>query len=179
MSSGKTDGADVTLATVTDTPSAPKGAIVRDVEEWKARLPLQPIFRFLDYLHKKAGKKASESTVRSTLRGFSLAGVLPPPPPLVVRRYVPNSYSQTWLTQVSTCHGHGVALSVQLPCAVLAALTALALIAVSDPALGHIGSPLTLHPSPGTTALPRCCGVSYTSVIRTYSMRRESSWSPS
>jgi len=100
LSSGKTDGADVTLATVTDTPSAPKGAIVRDVEEWKARLPLQPIFRFLDYLHKKAGKKASESTVRSTLRGFSLAGVLPPPPPLVVRRYVPNSYSQTWLTQM-------------------------------------------------------------------------------
>eukprot|EP00962_Isochrysis_galbana_P056983 scaffold29153_cov107-Isochrysis_galbana.AAC.3 len=72
-----------------------------DVPEWHARLPLQIIFRFLDVLEKKAGKNASTAAIQSTLRGVSLAGVLPPPPPIVIRRYVPNAHSQTWLTQVS------------------------------------------------------------------------------
>jgi hypothetical protein len=83
-------------------PARADGAPVEPhVPEWHARLPLQIIFRFLDYLEKKVGKNASTAAVQSTLRGVSLAGVLPPPAPIVVRRYVPNAYSQTWLTQVS------------------------------------------------------------------------------
>ena len=34
------------------------------------------------------------------LRAVSLTGVLPPPPPISVRRYAPNEHSRTWLTQV-------------------------------------------------------------------------------
>jgi hypothetical protein len=69
-------------------------------------MPLQIIFRFLDCLEKKAGKNAPTAAVQATLRGISLAGVLPQPPPIVVRRYLPNAYSQTWLTQVSAQYPH-------------------------------------------------------------------------
>ena len=42
---------------------------------------------------------ASAAAVMAVLRSTSLAGVLPPPPTIAIRRYQPNLYSHVWLTQ--------------------------------------------------------------------------------
>jgi len=81
---------------VADAAAAAFSPTAEWLEGWKARLPLLPIRLVLEALL----PKVAHSDVPSVLRSTSLAGVLPPPPALAVRRYQPNEYSNLWLTQV-------------------------------------------------------------------------------
>ena len=63
-----------------------------------------PIFAALDALLPKlaaAGVAVHDAdAMHNALRSISLAGVLPPPPPIAVRRYQSNEFSHAWLSQV-------------------------------------------------------------------------------
>mmetsp|Transcript_17390 Transcript_17390/g.56890 ORF Transcript_17390/g.56890 Transcript_17390/m.56890 type:complete len:372 (+) Transcript_17390:245-1360(+) len=104
---GEADGGDTGGGNADAAAAEPFAATAAWVEGWKARLPLQAIFLFLDAVEPKArtagaraAGTASAREVRRMLRATSLAGVLPPPPPVSVRRCVPNEYSQLWLSQM-------------------------------------------------------------------------------
>ena len=63
----------------------------------KARLPCRPIFAALDALLPKLAAASvaphDADAMHAALRSISLAGVLPPPPPIAVRRYQSNEFS--------------------------------------------------------------------------------------
>ena len=71
---------------------------------WKAQLPCRPIFAALDALLPKLAAASvaphDADAMHAALRSISLAGVLPPPPPIAVRRYQSNEFSHAWLSQV-------------------------------------------------------------------------------
>ena len=89
--------------------AAESEAFVPTVEwmaEWQARLPLEPISLVLDALLPQlqhlqdARADAVADAVAHALRATPLSDLLPPPPPVSVRRYQPNEFSYVWITQV-------------------------------------------------------------------------------
>ena len=78
-----------------------EGAAIR---EWKARLPLECVFRLFDFLLPKVERMAratptlTDAAVLHFIQSQTLVGILPLPHPIVVRRYVPNRFTNTWFS---------------------------------------------------------------------------------
>ena len=88
-------------------PLAPSGTrCARCTLLLQARLPLEPISLVLDALLPQlqhlqdARADAVADAVAHALRATPLSDLLPPPPPVSVRRYQPNEFSYVWITQV-------------------------------------------------------------------------------
>ena len=80
-------------------------ATVAWTKEWQSRLPLDNLLLVLDALLPKlppasSSKPPTAAAVGAALRAAPLSGVLPPAPPMSVRRYQPNEFSYVWITQV-------------------------------------------------------------------------------
>ena len=73
-------------------------------QQWKSELPLEPIYRLLEFFVPKIDKlfkeypKLDEQGVLNLIRKTTLVGVLPKPHSLLVRRYIPNMYTAQWFT---------------------------------------------------------------------------------
>ena len=72
--------------------------------EWKARLPLECLFRLFDFLLPKIEQMArttptlTDAAVLHFIQSQTLVGILPLPHPIVVRRYVPNRFTNHWFS---------------------------------------------------------------------------------
>jgi len=68
---------------------------------WQAGLPVAPLLRVAEVIGSKVsvGQLASP-TVPEAIQSMSLAGLLPPPPPIALRHYQPSEHSNAWMTQV-------------------------------------------------------------------------------
>jgi len=79
------------------------GFVVTDewLQSWQQRLPLRCLFAVLDAVGPKVTRSALHApTTPPALHTVSLAATLPPPPPIAVRRYMPNEHSEAWMLQV-------------------------------------------------------------------------------
>ena len=97
------------LQQMLEAPLPPPGAArpewltERWLAAWRARLPLDALFRAIEALKPRlsgADDLLLDTPPSDALLSVSLTGVLPPPPPIAVRRYQPGEGSRRWMTQV-------------------------------------------------------------------------------
>ena len=73
--------------------------------EWKARLPLECLYRLFDFLlprieaMARATPNLSDAAVLQFVQSQTLVGILPLPHPIVVRRYVRNAATSAWFSK--------------------------------------------------------------------------------
>ena len=89
-------------------PPRPHGSAAVGSEEWaaswKARLPLECIFRLFDFLLPKVEAMAranpllSDASILHFIQSQTLVGILPLPHPIVVRRYIRNPFTNAWFS---------------------------------------------------------------------------------
>jgi len=72
------------------------------VPRWKAKLPLHAIHSLLEFLkplisnYVKKNPSADENAITQLIGRTTVVGVLPVPHSIVVRHYIPNSYTNLW-----------------------------------------------------------------------------------
>lgn len=91
--------------------AAPEAAVVPEfvpteqwLQEWKAKMPLEPVLRLLDALCPKIEKlcaedpNASETSLLEAIQSTTMVGLLPVPHQILVRKYVQNKNMNKWFT---------------------------------------------------------------------------------
>jgi len=94
-----------TAKVLNPTPTTPVSSFTATAEwanSWKRSLPLEPIYRLLAFFEPKIHalvinmQCVDESAILDLISKTTLAGVLPVPHPIVVRKYIQNPYTDQW-----------------------------------------------------------------------------------
>jgi len=86
----------------------PKAGAFKPTQQWlndfRRRLPLEPSLRLLDFFLPKIAALTQkevlfdDTKVMELISSTTLVGVLPVPHSIIVRRYIPNAYTNQWFT---------------------------------------------------------------------------------
>jgi hypothetical protein len=93
-----------TQQAMNDSSNANPNTHAQWLQRWTNTLPLEPIFRLLDFFIPRIEAMlardvdAGEDKIMTLIRQTTLVGVLPVPHTIVVRRYVRNYHTNTWFS---------------------------------------------------------------------------------